>query len=204
MSDLRLILVDPNVALGMAWARAFAELPNVDIQVTTFQNVRDPWDAIVAPGNSFGIMDGGLDLAIRDYYAARDCPYLQDRVQRAIRNLHNGEQAVGTCCVIDPLGGLPFVAYAPTMRIPMDIRGTENVYLAMKAALEAISRANAYNDRQIASVIVPGLGMGTGRVPYEVGAQQMAVAYQHWLQPPPERITWADAAAWHSRIRSVS
>lgn len=61
MEDLRVLLVDTNPAPCRAWQTAFATLPHVSIVCGRFEDVHG-WDAIVAPGNSFGIMDGGRDL----------------------------------------------------------------------------------------------------------------------------------------------
>ena len=57
-------LIDNWPQLVDAWARAFAVYPEIDpIAGDYFQRSAD---AIVSPANSFGIMDGGLGLAIRD------------------------------------------------------------------------------------------------------------------------------------------
>ena len=36
----------------------------------------------------------------------------------------------------------PFLAHTPTMRVPININGTDNVYISMKAMLEAVYRWN--------------------------------------------------------------
>ena len=56
----------------------------------------------------------------------------------------------------------PFVAHAPTMRVPMNIQGTDHVYLAMWAALTSAHRHNRSESRKIDCLACPGLGTGTG------------------------------------------
>ncbi|MFQ5629082.1 MAG: Appr-1-p processing protein, partial [bacterium] len=59
----KIYLIDIHEALASAWRQVFE---NIDIFVPVqgdFFSVEA--DAMVSPANSFGIMDGGLDLAIR-------------------------------------------------------------------------------------------------------------------------------------------
>lgn len=191
MDWLRLTLCDIHPAMCDAWARAFDGLPNVEIVCGRFEDVPE-WDAIVAPGNSFGIMDGGLDLAIAEYFGGD----LADRVQMAIRIYYAGEQPIGTALLLPTLAlPRPWLIYAPTMRIPMRIP-SENVYLAMAAVLRAL---NDDSSCDLNTVLIPALGMGTGGVPYDEGARLMALAYEYALHPP-ERIGWQEAVARHRRI----
>jgi len=67
MSDLNLILVDPKSALCMAWHKYFDSLPNIDIVNGYFEQLPE-FDCMVSAANSFGLMDGGVDLAITRYF----------------------------------------------------------------------------------------------------------------------------------------
>jgi len=60
----KILLVDKRRPLCDAWSQAFQKFPNVEVVEGDFFS----WDAdaMVSPANSFGIMDGGLDLAIRN------------------------------------------------------------------------------------------------------------------------------------------
>jgi hypothetical protein len=51
----------------------------------------------------------------------------------------------------------PFVAHAPTMRVPMNIQGTDHIYLALWASLTAVHRHNRVEARQIKTLACPGL-----------------------------------------------
>jgi len=50
---------------------------------------------------------------------------------------------VGQALIVETYdAGIPFMVAAPTMRVPDDIRGTPNAYLAFRAALRAVKAHN--------------------------------------------------------------
>ncbi len=154
---------------------------------------------MVSAANSFGLMDGGVDAAIIDFFG----PALMQRVQKRILAEYLGEQPVGTSMIVETGNPLhPYIAHTPTMRIPMPIAETDNVYTAMWAMVVAVARHNQRSDRPIQAVACPGLGIAAGRVPYQQAARQMALAYRHYLTPP-ERLTWATAQRRQSMIRGL-
>lgn len=192
----KLILADPNAAVCTAWQAAFRPYPAVEIVNTRFEEVPQ-FECMVSAANSFGLMDGGVDLAITRFFG----PLLQPRVQAHILAHYTGEQPVGTSFIVETGHPQhPYVAHTPTMRVPMPIQATDHVYLAMKALLEAITAFNAVQPR-IRTVVCPGLGTATGRMPPEEAARQMAVAYAYYLDPP-RHLTWPYAAARNRRIVS--
>ena len=83
----------------------------------------------------------------------------------------------------------PYIAHTPTMRVPMPIVNTDNVYLAMSAMLRAVDYHNRLGEPPISVVACPGLGTTTGRLPFDVAACQMSQAYR-WHLNPPTRIDW--------------
>jgi hypothetical protein len=55
-----------NAAVVEAWEQAFLDAPDVLIsQGDIFENTAD---AIISPANSFGYMDGGIDLVYSKYF----------------------------------------------------------------------------------------------------------------------------------------
>lgn len=177
---MKLKLVDPNSQMCEAWMEYFHGLPNVEIHNTYFEKIKE-YDCMVSAANSFGIMDGGVDLAISQYFGWD----LMKRVQKRILNEFLGEQPVGTSIIVGTNhADHPFLAHTPTMRIPMNISHTDNVYLAMWAMLVAVHNHNQINEREINIVVCPGLGTGYGRMPFREAARQMSVAYKHYLNPP--------------------
>jgi O-acetyl-ADP-ribose deacetylase (regulator of RNase III) len=192
---LKLILVDRSPALCAAFRHFFAGLRNVTIADDRFEDLAE-FDCLVSPANSFGLMEGGMDAAIVRFFGGA----LMDRVQRRILEDYLGEQPVGTCLVVESgHPGHPFVAHTPTMRVPMDISGTDNVYRAMWAMLLAVRQHNRTAERGITTVACPGLGTGTGRVPYPEAARQMALAYRNFVNPP----RWLDWRLAESRQDEV-
>src|SRR5262249_25892967 len=124
MLPAKIFLVDRSPRLIAAWEEAFYPFPPVETRLADFFSL--PADAMVSPANSFGIMDGGLDLAIRDAMGFS----VQEAVQRVIVERHHGELAVGTAEVVetgDPRW--PFLVVAPTMRVPESVGQTVNAYL---------------------------------------------------------------------------
>lgn len=132
-------------------------------------------DAIVSPANSFGFMDGGIDL----HYVNAFGWELQDRLQARIADAHDGELLVGHATVI-PTGhaAIPFMVSAPTMRVPSRIGATVNVYLAFRAALLAVRRHNVEAGFVIRSLLCPALGAGIGGMSPDRVARQMWAAWE--------------------------
>lgn len=64
---MHLVLCDPDPGVGEAWATWFTGT-DVTIRVCGFADLAEPVDCLVTAGNSFGLMDGGVDLVVRDLY----------------------------------------------------------------------------------------------------------------------------------------
>jgi O-acetyl-ADP-ribose deacetylase (regulator of RNase III) len=125
-------------------------------------------DAIVSPANSFGLMDGGIDLA----YSRRWGWGVQERLRAEIRKRPMVELLVGEALVI-PTGDarLPLMISAPTMRVPGPISDWADVLLASKAAFLA-AREHGFGH-----IVMPGMGTLTGRVPARAAVSLMLDAY---------------------------
>ena len=66
--------------MALAWGKAFSDVPGVIVVEGDILEGR--CDAVVSPANSFGFMDGGIDLTYRRYFGLD----LQSRVQAKIRS----------------------------------------------------------------------------------------------------------------------
>lgn len=193
---MKLILVDMNAGVCAAWQEYFKALPEVEIINDYFENLPE-YDCMVSAANSFGLMDGGVDAAITRFFGEG----VMRRVQERIIAEYLGEQPVGTCMLVDTGNPKhPWIAHAPTMRIPMEIAHTDNVYLAMWAVLRAIHQHNQLSASPINVIACPGLGTFTGKVPYREAARQMSLAYKNYLNPPTH-ITWRYASERQARVR---
>lgn len=193
--DFFITLVAPDKTLCKALRTHFREWKKVKVKNTCFEEL-DAFDCMVSAANSFGLMDGGVDLAITNYFGLE----LMDRVQERIVREYRGEQPVGTCMIveIDHPEHL-FLAHTPTMRVPMSISTTDNVYLAMWAMLLAVWKHNLASEQQINHIACPGLGTGCGQMDFNNAAKQMSLAYRHF-HDPPDMISWPYAAARQTAI----
>ncbi len=175
---MKIILIDRNERLITEWRECFAEHDNVEVVHGDFFS--RPTDAMVSPANSFGIMDGGLDLLIRERLG-RD---IELRTRERIRERHHGELPVGLAEIVETdHTDWPYLVCAPTMRVPEGVDWTVNAYLAFRATLLAIRNFNAEHPR-IQSVVCPGLATGVGKMSEQKCAFQMKLALQQVIGPP--------------------
>lgn len=178
---MRLILTAPDPLVHAAFSQHFATLPDVEIVNHGFEGI-PTFDCIVSAANSFGLMDGGVDAAITEFFGVQ----LKERVQKRIWDLFLGEQPVGTSIIVETDHPKhPYLAHTPTMRVPMPVARTDHAYVAMWAMLNAVRLHNLQSTLAIEIIACPGLCTATGRMPAPEAARQMALAYRNFLEPPP-------------------
>lgn len=188
-------LRDKSEAMVKAWRDSFAKYSDcVEVSQGDIFKKAPAADALVSPANSFGFMDGGIDMIYSKHFGWQ----MQDRLQEAIDKEKDGELLVGDALIIPAYGDDPidktdlsqfnegkpikFLISAPTMRIPCDVSFTANAYLAFRAVILAVDRHNRDKTRQpIKSVLCPGLGTAVGRMPYQRCARQMLMAYETFI-----------------------
>lgn len=190
--DLSIFLVHyKSPELGEAWQDFFGNESAVSIVEGDLFDVHA--DAIVSPGNSFGFMDGGLDLLI----SKRLSWEVQTELRNYIQSTELKELLVGqTYCVS---AKERMVICAPTMRIPTNegIPASVNAYLSMKGILIEV-----LNNDAIKSVAIPGLCTGTGKMHPHVAAKQMWAAYNEVvLGNQPEFPLFMDAVKYHNNLK---
>jgi O-acetyl-ADP-ribose deacetylase (regulator of RNase III) len=177
---MQLILVDKGREFCDVLRWQFRVHPEVEIVCGRFEDL-PVFDCVVTAGNSFGLMDAGMDLAVVRYFGT----HVMELIQKRILEDYLGEQPVGTSIIIPTEHPThQFVAHSPTMRTPMNIRGTDHVYLAMWASLTAVHRHNRSEKKHIRTLACPGLGTGTGGMDSIEAALQLRLAYEHYQQPP--------------------
>ncbi len=159
--------------LYYSWKSCFDNIEGVE--VVDGDILQEKGDAIVSPANSFGYMDGGLDLKYSTHFGWD----LEQKVRNKLESDYFGEIPVGQAIVVPT--GLPEVKYlvsAPTMRVPSDISETVNAYLAFKGIIQSVLAYNRENNGVIGTVLCPGLGTGEGKMSASVCAKQMLRAYK--------------------------
>ena len=115
-------------------------------------------DAIVNPANSFGIMGGGVALAIKKAGG--------EEIEKEARK----KAPIPVGKAVATLAGklkCKFVIHAPTMEKPGEKIPLKNVKLATKAALELAKKL------EIKSIAFPGMGTGVGSIKPENAAKVM-------------------------------
>lgn len=188
-------LVHPDEAMCIAFRDRFFGLGNARVIQARFEELPSH-DCFVTAGNSFGIMTAGIDAAVVRHFGEE----LMHRVQHCIMDRFLGEQPVGTAFVVSTdQESIPFLVHAPTMRVPGNIAGTDNVYCATWSALLAVHAHNLSEPRKIETVAFPAFGTGFGGVAYDEAARQMAAAYRHYLEPP-HRLDWDFVVERHRAI----
>lgn len=175
MVDLKVILCDLKPDLVQAWLAAFPpeHYPQVEVWQCSFDQLKA--EMLVSPANSFGFMNGGIDGAYSAYLGQE----MVDDLQGIIKEEWNGEIPVG--CATHVLTGneqFPVLISAPTMRVPAFIGGTNNVYMATRAAL-IVAKNLIYEGVVLlgSTILIPGMGTGVGGVTPEECAFQMRAAY---------------------------
>ena len=181
-SPVTVLLRDRNHALVEAWRRSFSDAEHVQVsQGDIFFGVKA--DAIVSPANSFGFMDGGIDLV----YSERFGMGLEASLRRMLAEQHGGELPVGSAVLVQTgASDIPWMVSAPTMRVPGPVPNTLNAFLAFRAALRVVVSHNENaSGARIGSVLCPGLASAIGGMPPGRCARQMRVAYDAVLGGRP-------------------
>jgi O-acetyl-ADP-ribose deacetylase (regulator of RNase III) len=164
---IQIYLIDKNIQMCNYWKLFFRDCPYVSIYNGDFFSM--PTDCLVSPANSFGFMDGGLDYAISMQLGWK----VQEKLQKQIQEKYDGELLVGQAELVETDNEIvPFIISAPTMRVPLIIKDTPNVYLASRAVFLLVKK-----ESRIKTITMSGLGTGVGQMPYDVCAKQMRVAY---------------------------
>lgn len=183
---MKIEIIDRNAAFVEAAKAVFA---GTDVSVTCGSIVEGKREAVVSPANSFGFMDGGVDMA----YSQRFGWGVQQELQEYIRSLPHGELLVGDAVLIDTHDpDIPCLIAAPTMRVPRIILDPADVLLAARAA---IHRAKLC---MVEHVAFPGMGTGCGCLNPHTAAQAMRAGIETGLmRRPPFPSSWSTAQARH-------
>jgi len=201
---MKIILCSINEPLAHAWQTYCAELEGVEVHRGNILDLKV--DAVVSPANSFGFMDGGIDMVYSQHFGWN----VQQQLQNQIKQLHHGELLVGNADIVETgHSNIPYLIAAPTMRVPMILSENVNPYLAARAALLLIKHgrfpSGTLEGERISdgvkSVAFPGLGTGVGRVEPEKCASQVRTAIKEIVFDEYEfPSSWADAQMRHQQL----
>jgi O-acetyl-ADP-ribose deacetylase (regulator of RNase III) len=201
---LKIILSAVENELYNAWKTFCEDLPNVEIYHGSILDLSV--DAVVSPANSYGFMDGGIDLL----YSHRFGWHVQESLQKIIKQKHHGELLIGQAEIVETDNlPIPFVIAAPTMRVPMILKDTVNPYLAARALFLLIKHGTFFDgnykgepiNKFVQSVAFPGLATGVGRVGFNTCARQVQRAIEDFiLEKNTYPQSWVDASAKHQEL----
>lgn len=205
---IHVYLVDTNSNLCKEWKKEFASIlsdkninPNIKYSIhnSTLQDhlINYKSDSIVSPANSFGIMDGGVDYYISQYYGGTKnfIPF----IRKALDDEFCGIQNIGTSFIIDLIEYLyknnlnnenykyypRYLIHTPTMRTPSLIKNKSDIiYSCIWSILCSLRKHNTNLKNNINSVIITGLGTGAGGVDEIYCAKQMSLAFKHFINSP--------------------
>ena len=165
---MKIKLLDNKEEMCNAWKKYFNGIDDVEIVNDYIQSYDlNKVDCLVSPANSYGLMDGGYDLALTKMFGDQ----LQKIVQNYIIDNLYGEQPVGSSIIIDIPNTNKKLIHTPTMRIPSPIVDSEIIYTSMRSTLMCALKNN------IKTIIIPAFGGSTGMVPFNTIAREMYKAY---------------------------
>lgn len=150
-------------------------------EFSSFMKKHDEIDAVVSPANAFGIMTGGYDLAITEYFGTE----LMRKVQKKIINEWHGEQPVGSSISVEIPNSKNgcILIHTPTMRLPERIVDNRIPYYCMRSSLIEAEKNHVKN------IVIPAFGRCTGRLSSDDVAIMMFSAYLQ-IKNPPSEINW--------------
>ena len=125
-------------------------------------------ECVATAGNSFGIMDGGIDSTLDTYLGE-----VQEDVQQHIKKYYFGECSVGSSFIVKAKKecNFKYLCYVPTMRVPKNTLNTLNAYYAMRSAL--VTCLNC----KLKDLIVPVFCTGVGRMSTKEALRQYKEAF---------------------------
>ena len=107
---MRIHLCSIDESLAQAWETYCGELDGIEVHRGNILNL--DVDAVVSPANSFGFMDGGIDMVYSQHFGWN----VQQQLQNQIRHLHHGELLVGMADIVETkASNIPYLIAAPTM-----------------------------------------------------------------------------------------
>jgi O-acetyl-ADP-ribose deacetylase (regulator of RNase III) len=201
---MKIILSAVESEFAEAWSRFCSDFDFVEVHGDSILTLS--CDAVVSPGNSFGFMDGGVDMLYIQHFGW----HIQDRLQQIIKSKHHGELLVGAAEIVETDNPqIPYLIAAPTMRVPMILSNSINPYLAARAALLLIKYGTFASGSLkgeavsgfVECVAFPGLGTGVGRLGPNLCARQVRAAIEEVvLEERKFPLSWADAQKQHQQL----
>lgn len=191
---MKIHLLSRKAVMVDCWYAYFSGTPEVSVVCEDLNRFLQTHkvDCVVSPANSYGLMDGGFDLAISEYFGWD----LQNKVQKYIVDNFKGEQPIATSFIIDTGKDDIKLIHTPTMRVPFPVKDPMIVYQCMRTTLMTAL------ENEIESIVIPAFCGECGDVSPKVIAYLMFEAYKQVFNPP-NSIDWDYALRWSPELQYV-
>lgn len=162
------------------------EAYNMEIQ--NYKPNPDKLTFYVSPANSFGTMDGGIDL----YLNTCIFPNIEKHLRQIITKLNiltkfdRPYLPIGSSIIIYTNQNIAMIS-APTMLRPQDVSQTQNAYYATMATLYNVFINNKHNPENI-DIIFTSFCCGWGKMDPEMSFNQMKKALNDYKAYIPQRV----------------
>lgn len=189
---MKIFLLNRHAYMADCWSAYFSNEHDVTIVCEELKDFlsQNKVDCVVSPANSYGLMDGGFDLALSEYFGWE----LQKRVQDYIIKNYRGEQPVGTSFIIDTGKDDIKLIHTPTMRVPISVKDPMIVYQCTRTSLMTALENN------IESLVIPAFCGEYGDVSLKVIGRLMYEAYKQVMNPP-STLDWEYANRWSPELQ---
>ncbi|SCU89794.1 LANO_0D06436g1_1 [Lachancea nothofagi CBS 11611] len=177
---MRVILVDTNATLIEAWRSNLVGLKYVNVFAGSLNKI-DPemvrgTAAVISPGNSFGYLGGGFDLALRQYFGGHN---FENFFKKQLCSIY---KPVGTATVVK-LGpwsrnGFKYIIHIPTVVAPAHriYNADRSLETGYRLVFDAMWNALVHCPRDADTLVTSGLGTGYVGVPEAVCSKAMSFA----------------------------
>ncbi|CUS20642.1 LAQU0S01e11298g1_1 [Lachancea quebecensis] len=177
---MQVILLDKNKALVSLWKKGLESFKYVSFHTGTLEDLPREMlgtnAAVVSPGNSFGFLGGGFDLAIQSFFGGKD---FEKFFKKQIGQFY---KPVGEATIVDldhwARNGIRYIVHIPTVVAPTrKIFDAERpIETGYQLVFNAMWSALVHTPKEVESLIVPGLGTGYLGVPEAVCSKSMVFA----------------------------
>jgi O-acetyl-ADP-ribose deacetylase (regulator of RNase III) len=171
-------------SLNEEWVREITNLfntvPNVLVSFGDILNLTNHSQPTlyVSPANSFGVMDGGIDMVL----SRTLMPGVEQKARQRIKELSGlGRPYLRVGSVLHiPHDSSKSLLVCPTMFLPYDVSETQNAYYSAYAAFMMWSRLCREHNTQY-RLLITSHCCGVGRMDPIESAQQMKKAYDDFM-----------------------
>ncbi len=157
------------------------------------ESIKDlQYDVVISPANSFGELQGGIDMA---YYINLGRNDLQEYIYNIIKTNYHGEILIGQYCIVNlqkmQMQKFKEIRYtkpnylvlAPTMTVPMNLVNSRNAYYYMYAVLSCMDVLLEKTAMRTVMCPVPCIGVGEMPLPMALFQMETAILARKKMGP---------------------